>query len=52
MTYSLAFVIGALVLFILAALFFFGVGNVALTTDLGLVSTGLACLAAAKLPLP
>lgn len=52
MTFSLAFLIGALVLFILAALFFFGVGDVALTTSLGLVAAGLASATAAKLPLP
>lgn len=52
MSLSLAFLVGALVLFILAGLFFFGVGNVALTTSLGLLASGLASATAAKLPLP
>jgi len=35
--------VAALVLFILAALFFFGVGNVDIKTSLGLTATALAC---------
>lgn len=34
--------VGALVVFILAALFFFGVGSVSLDDTLGLVAAGLA----------
>jgi hypothetical protein len=34
--------IGALVVFILAALFFFGVGSISLANTLGLVAAGLA----------
>ena len=48
---GLILVIAAVVLFVLAALFLFGLGNVNQSTDLGLVAAGLACLAAAKLPL-
>lgn len=52
MTYSLAFRIAALVVFILDALFCFGVGNVALETEVGFLAVGGACLAASGLPLP
>jgi hypothetical protein len=40
-------IIGAVVLFILGALFFFGLGSVATATAAGLVAVGLACYAAA-----
>ncbi len=44
--------IGALVLFILAALFFFGLGSVDTDTIFGLVACGLATWVASTLPLP
>lgn len=43
------FIIGAIVVFILAALFLFGVGNVKEATSLGLIAVGLAALAAASI---
>lgn len=42
-SFSLLLRIAALVLFILGALFGFGVGDVTLMTELGLVNVGLAC---------
>ena len=44
--------IGALVLFILSALFFFGLGNVSIDTIFGLQACGLAAWVASSLPLP
>lgn len=44
--------IAALVLFILAALFFFGLGNVQADTIFGLEAVGLAAWVASTLPLP
>jgi hypothetical protein len=43
---SLLFIV-ALVLFILAALFLFGVGDITIKTSFGLIAAGLACFAAA-----
>jgi hypothetical protein len=43
------FLIGAIILFILAALFLFGLGNVKTTTDFGLIAVGLAAYVAAAL---
>lgn len=44
--------VAALVLFILAALFSFGVGNYSLAHTLGLAFAGLACWCAAGIPAP
>jgi hypothetical protein len=44
--------VAGLVLFILAALFFFGVGGIKLSTSLGLVASGLACWLASTVDWP
>ncbi len=44
--------VAALVLFVLAALFFFGLGSVDVDTVFGLVSVGLSAWVASTLPLP
>jgi hypothetical protein len=49
---SLLLRVAALVLFILAALFFFGLGNVSLSTIFGLQASGLACWVASTFPFP
>jgi hypothetical protein len=49
---SLLLRVAALVLFILAALFFFGVGNVGVETIFGLQASGLACWVASTFPFP
>lgn len=43
--------IAALVLFVLTAIFLFWVTTITFKTDMGLMATGLACLAASFLPL-
>ena len=52
MNASIILRIGALVLFILAALFFFGLGNVSIDTVFGLQAVGLAAWVASSLPFP
>lgn len=47
---SLVLRIGALILFILAALFFFGVGSVDRDTVFGLVAAGLAAWVGSTMP--
>jgi hypothetical protein len=47
--FKLVFVIGAVVVFILAALFGFGVGDIKLDTILGLIAAGLAVWAASTI---
>lgn len=49
--HSFLLTVAAIVLFILAALFFFGLGSISKDTDFGLVAAGLACFAAAHIPL-
>lgn len=49
--HSFLLTVAAIVLFVLAAIFFFGVGSVSKDTDFGLVAAGLACFAAAHIPL-
>jgi len=44
--------VAGLVLFILAALFFFGVGNITIATALGLTACGLACWLASTVDWP
>jgi len=41
----------AVILFVLAALFFFGVGSISKDTDFGLIAAGLAAFAGAHIPL-
>ena len=47
MTFRQILIIAAVVVFILAAIFFFGVGSVGAMTAAGLVAVGLACYAGA-----
>jgi hypothetical protein len=49
---SLLLRVAALVLFILAALFFFGVGSVHVDTIFGLQAAGLGCWVASTFPFP
>jgi hypothetical protein len=50
-SHSFLLYVAAIVLFVLAALFFFGLGSISKDTDLGLVAAGLACFAGAHIPL-
>ena len=49
--HSFLLYVAAVVLFILAALFFFTSINVSKDTDFGLIAAGLACFAGAHIPL-
>jgi hypothetical protein len=49
--HSFLLYVAAIVLFVLAAIFLFGVGSVSRDTDFGLVAAGLAAFAAAHVPL-
>lgn len=49
--HSFLLTVAAIVLFSLAAIFFFGVGSVSKDTDFGLLAAGLAAFAAAHIPL-
>lgn len=45
------FLVASIILFILVAIFFFWADGIAFKTELGLLCVGLACFAAAHLPL-
>jgi uncharacterized protein (UPF0333 family) len=49
--HSFLLLVAAIVLFVLAAIFFFAVHSVSRDTDFGLIAAGLAAFAAAFVPL-